>query len=47
VALITPRCAGGTDDPANMQWLTVLAAAAKEDAEGRLCPTAPASPVPR
>lgn len=38
VALIKPRCAGGTDDPANMQWLTTAAATAKEVAEKRGCP---------
>jgi hypothetical protein len=38
VALITPRCAAGTDDPKNLQWLTTAAAASKEDAERRECP---------
>ncbi len=38
VALVTPRCAGGSDDAANMQWLTTLAAATKDDAERRQCP---------
>jgi len=44
VALVTPRCAAGTDDPANMQWLTTAAADAKRDADARQCPPAP--PVP-
>jgi hypothetical protein len=38
VTLIAPRCAGGSDDPANMQWLTAAAATAKDEAEGHQCP---------
>ena len=44
VALVTPKCAGGTDDPANMQWLTTAAAVAKEDGEAKQCPPAPRPP---
>ena len=38
IALIKPRCAAGTDDPSNMQWLTTVAAAAKGVGERDQCP---------
>jgi len=48
IALITPRCAAGTDDPKNMQWMTTVAGAAKEEAERRECPLwTPPPPKPR
>ncbi len=48
IALITPRCAAGTDDPKNMQWMTTVAGATKEEAERRECPLwTPPPPKPR
>ena len=41
VALVKPGCAAGTDDPANMQWLTTADAAARRDADARQCPLTP------
>ena len=34
---IEPLCAGGADDPANMQWQTVEAAKAKDITERATC----------
>lgn len=34
---IEPLCAGGADDPANMQWQTVAAAKAKDITERATC----------
>jgi len=34
---ITPLCAGGADEPANMQWQTVADAKAKDVEERRYC----------
>ncbi len=45
ITLITPRCAAGTDDPKNMQWMTTVAGAAKEEAERRECPLWTPPPV--
>ena len=36
---IKPLCAGGPDDPGNMQWQTVEAAKVKDRAERRQCRT--------
>lgn len=34
---ITPLCAGGADDPSNMQWQTTEAAREKDREEKRAC----------
>ena len=34
---VVPLCAGGPDDPGNMQWQTVEAAKVKDRAERRQC----------
>lgn len=34
---VTPLCAGGADDPLNMQWQTVAEAKAKDRIEAREC----------
>lgn len=34
---VVPLCAGGPDEPANMQWQTVEAAKVKDRAERRQC----------
>lgn len=34
---IVPLCAGGADDPNNMQWQTKQAALAKDKEEWRTC----------
>lgn len=36
---VIPLCAGGPDDPANMQWQTVAAAKEKDRGERRMCRT--------
>jgi hypothetical protein len=36
---VVPLCAGGPDQPVNMQWQTVEAAKAKDRAERRTCRT--------
>jgi hypothetical protein len=38
ITLVKPRCAAGTDDPSNMQWMTTAAAEAKGDGEKDQCP---------
>lgn len=34
---VTPLCAGGPDEPGNMQWQTVEAAKVKDRDERRMC----------
>ena len=34
---ITPLCAGGADQPSNMQWQTIKASKLKDRQERRLC----------
>ena|SRR5712664_1321923 len=51
VGIIKPLCAGGRDQPSNMQWLTIQEAMEKAKQEREICRAVPASipssPFPR